>query len=401
MNIVFLSPHFPPTFYLFCVWLRNAGANVIAIADAPYDSINRELREALTEYYRVDSMENYDELLRACGYFTHRYGRLHRVESHNEYWLETEAQLRTDFNIPGIKNDGIAAITRKSEMKKRFRQAGVSVASGKIVKDLETARQFATQIGYPAVLKPDRGVGAANTFKVSDDTELQACFAIKPAADYIMEEFIEGQIVSFDGLTDHDGQIVFYTSHVFSQGIMEIVNEDRDIFYYSQREIPDDLTEAGHKSIAAFGVREKFFHLEFFRTPDNRLVAIEANMRPPGGLTTDMFNYANDIDLYEQWANVVVGNEFTVRYFRPYHCGYVGRKLGKSYKHSHREIMDTYGHYIVHHGAIQSVFSAAIGNYGYVARTSDLAELTEIADFIRDAYEKVPDDSEKDGYVWK
>lgn len=401
MNIVFLSPHFPPNFYLFCVGLREAGANVIAIADAPYDRIRRELREALTEYYRVNNMENYDELLRACGYFIHRYGRLHRVESHNEYWLETEARLRTDFNIPGIKNNEIASITLKSEMKKCFQRAGVSVARGRLVNSLETARQFAAEIGYPAVLKPDRGVGAANTFKVSDEAELKACFPLRSATEYIMEEFIEGQIVSFDGLTDRSGNIVFYTSHVFSQGIMETVNEDRDIFYYSLREIPDDLTEAGHKSIAAFGVREKFFHLEFFRTPDNRLVAIEANIRPPGGLTTDMFNYANDIDLYEQWANIVAKNKFTAPYSRPYHCGYVGRKLGKSYKHSHREIMDTYGHYIVHHEAIQSVFSAAIGNYGYVARTADLCELVEIADFIRDAYEKIPDESGEDGYVWK
>lgn len=397
MNIVFLSPHFPQNFYLFSVHLKNAGANVMGIADEPYDRIRRELRDSLGEYYRVDDMDNYDELLRACGHFIHRYGRIDRIESHNEYWLETEARLRTDFNIQGIKNDGIAAITRKSEMKKIFQKAGLDVARGRVVKNAEEAKQFAYEIGYPAVIKPDRGVGAANTFRVSNDAELEACFAVKSSSDYILEEFIEGQIVSFDGLTDYEGHIVFYTSHVFSQGIMETVNEDRDILYYSLREIPDDLTEAGHKSIAAFGVREKFFHLEFFRTEDNRLIAIEANIRPPGGLTTDMFNYANDIDLYEQWANVVVKKQFTAPYSRPYHCAYVGRKLGKSYKHSHREIMDSYGHYIVHQEAIQSVFSAAIGNFGYLARSADLNDLIELADFIRDAYERA---SGENGNEW-
>jgi len=41
-------------------------------------------------------------------------------------------------------------------------------------------------------------------------------------------------------------------------------------------------------------------------------------MRPPGGMTTDMFNYANDIDIYREWAHVVVYNRFTAQYTRPY-----------------------------------------------------------------------------------
>jgi len=57
----------------------------------------------LTEYYKVNDMHSYDELLRALGYFTHHYGKLDRIDSLNEYWLETEAELRTDFNIPGLK----------------------------------------------------------------------------------------------------------------------------------------------------------------------------------------------------------------------------------------------------------------------------------------------------------
>lgn len=56
MNVVFLSPHFPPNFYNFCVRLREAGANVLGLADAPYESLRPELKSALTEYYRVSDM---------------------------------------------------------------------------------------------------------------------------------------------------------------------------------------------------------------------------------------------------------------------------------------------------------------------------------------------------------
>ena len=103
MNHVYLSPHFPPNYYLFCTHLRRLGVNVLGVADEPYEWLRPEIKEALTEYYRVDDMHSYDQLVRACGYFTHRYGKIDRVDSHTEYWMELEARLRTDFNILGPK----------------------------------------------------------------------------------------------------------------------------------------------------------------------------------------------------------------------------------------------------------------------------------------------------------
>jgi len=199
-----------------------------------------------------------------------------------------------------------------------------------------------------------------------------------------MEEFIEGTICSFDGLADRNGNIVFHTSHVFSQGIMETVNEDRDIFYYSLRELPEDLEVAGRNSVSAFDIREQFFHIEFFRTPDGRLVALEMNARPPGGLTTDMFNYANNIDVYAVWAKVLMNHPCSITYSRPYHCAYIGRKLNKNYIHSHREIMQKYGYMIVHNGPIDSIFSGALGNYGYLANGESIEEVTAAAGFIQE-----------------
>ena len=196
MNFVFLSPHFPPNYYPFCVQLRNRGANVFGIADAQYGHLRPELKAAITEYYRVDDLHNYDQLLRALGYFTHRYGKIDGLDSQNEYWLETEAQLRTDFNINGLKTDQISSIKRKSLMKKIYQKAGIEVARGKIVRTHRAAQSLISEIGYPVVAKPDIGVGAAKTYKIGNQTELERFFAEKPSVDYFMEEFIQGTIVS-------------------------------------------------------------------------------------------------------------------------------------------------------------------------------------------------------------
>ncbi len=386
MNLVFLSPHFPPNYYQFAAALRNHGVTVLGLADENYDSLRPELKSALTEYYRVNNMHSYDDLVRALGYFTHHYGKLDRIDSHSEYWLETEARLRTDFNIPGIQIDQIGRVKRKSLMRTAFVKAGIKVARGRVVKDLKDAQKLIKQTGYPLVAKPDVGVGAAATYKIHDENELESFFETKPPVDYLFEEFVSGQICTFDGLTDREGKPVFINSLVYSMGIMETVLNDDLVYYYTLREIPSDLEALGCRVLEAFDVRERFFHFEFFRqTGTNDLLALEVNMRPPGGLTTDMFNYACDINVYNAWASIIAGKGFPYPdYTHKYHCCYVGRKFNRSYAHSEQEILSVYGPRISHHESISGVFSAALGNYGYIVRSPDLDEVIAIAKFIQE-----------------
>ena len=49
MNFIFISPHFPHTYWQFCDRLRRNGVNVLGIGDAPYDSLEGPLKAALTE----------------------------------------------------------------------------------------------------------------------------------------------------------------------------------------------------------------------------------------------------------------------------------------------------------------------------------------------------------------
>lgn len=386
MKFIFLSPHFPPNYYQFAFWLNELGVDVFGLADEPYDLLSFELKKCLREYYKVHDMHNYDQLVRALGYFTNHYGKLDRIESFNEYWLETEANLRTDFNMVGLTKQDIMKVKRKSLMKMMYQKAGVLAARGEICHTIHEAEKLIDQTGYPIVAKPDIGVGAAKTYKIHNHSELEQFFALKPPVDYILEEFIEGVIYTFDGLVDKDGNLVFFTSHTYSQGIMEVVNNDDNVYYYSLRKIPQDLEDAGRRILKAYGLSERFFHFEFFRRSlDQVLVGLEVNMRPPGGLTSDMFNYANDIDIYKEWAYVVVHNKFTADYSRPYHCCYVSRKGNRDYTHTHDEILSGLGDgHLMHHQQISGVFSAALGDYGYLVRSPDLGEIHSMIEFIQE-----------------
>jgi biotin carboxylase len=382
MNIVYLSPHFPPHYHRFCHHLKQGGANVLGIGDADHDDLAPWVRDSLTEYYHVDDMHNYDALLRACGFFTHKYGKIDLFESLNEYWLETEARIRDDFNIFGVRGRDIDGIRRKSRMKDKFRLAGVDVPRGQLVQSMKDARSLIQETGYPVVAKPDAGVGALGTWRLDSDEDLAKFFTSKPAVDYLMEEFIDGTIYSFDGLADRNGDLVFYTAHTFSQGIMETVNQARHIYYYSLREIPPTLEELGRQCIRAFEVRERFFHIEFFQTAADKYVGLEVNMRPPGGYTTDMFNYACDIDIYQTWAELLVHRRREIPYTRKYHCCYASRKEDHHYLYHHDDIMARYADSIVQVASVPGVFSSALGDIGYIFRAAELDHILEITNFI-------------------
>jgi hypothetical protein len=381
VNVIFLSPHFPPNFRHFVRGLRDAGATVLGLGDEPFDNMPGELRARFHEYYRVANMECYDDLVRALGYLTHRWGKIDRLDSLNEHWLETEAALRTDFNVFGIKTDWIENIKRKSHMKSRFIDAGVPVARGRVCITSEEAKAFIHEVGYPVVAKPDIGVGAAKTYKIHDEFEFQHYLRDKLPCDYILEEFITGQIVTFDGLTDKNGEILFCASHRYSTGVMDVVNSDGDIYYYSVRDIPPALEAAGRAAVRAFQVQERFFHIEFFDTGKG-IVALEANIRPPGGLTVDMFNFAHDFDCYREWANVIVHGEFHADPTRKYNTVYIGRKDHLTYRLSHAEALERAQDMLCHHEAIMGVFAKAIGNYGYILRCAELEPLIETAEAL-------------------
>ncbi|REB90711.1 carbamoyl phosphate synthase large subunit, partial [Staphylococcus pseudintermedius] len=109
---------------------KKEGVMVLGIGQEPSDQLPEELRNALTEYFRVEDLETIDEVKRAAAFLIYKHGPLDRVESHIDYWLENDASLREPFNIFGCKPRHLKKTKFKSEMKKYFKKAGVPVVPG-------------------------------------------------------------------------------------------------------------------------------------------------------------------------------------------------------------------------------------------------------------------------------
>lgn len=377
MNFVFISPNFPESFRWFCVHLKENGVNVLGLGDAPYDSLAPELKQALTEYYRVDSLQNYDQVLRGVGYFTGRYGKMDWIESNNEYWLELDAALRTDFNVTtGLKKEEIGRFKSKLAMKKYFAKAGVVTPRSAKVTTLARAMSFAAEVGYPMVAKPDNGVGANGTYKIMGETQLRAFFADKPQKPYLLEEYVTGEVTTYDGVCNSKGEVLFAASHITPGSIMDMLNEGAPTYYYVNKTMPADVEKAGKAVLAAFDVRARAFHLEFFRLTEAKrglgevgdLVALEVNMRPAGGYTADMINYSQSVDLFGIWADMVAFDECRHTYQGPKsYCVYVGRRDSVSYALSLPDLQAVYSKNARLFARMPQAVAGAMGNQAAIA----------------------------------
>ena len=376
-NIIFISPNFPTNYWQFCRELKNNGMNVLGIGDQPYDELRPELKDSLNEYYKVGSLENYDEVYRAVAFLTFKHGRIDWLESNNEYWLEQDARLRTDFNITsGFQVGDLHRIKYKSCMKEYYEKAGIIVARYHLVEDIEGCRAFIARVGYPVVVKPDNGVGAAHTYKLKSDEELQHFMATRPeGVPYIMEEFVNAEVNSYDAIIDSKGEPIFETGNITPMSIMDIVNDNDNSIYYILKDLPEDTRAAGRAAVKSFGVKSRFIHFEFFRLTQDQeglgkkgqIMALEVNMRPCGGYTPDMINFAHSTNVYKIWADMIAYDSTLTPVGGHQFCAFAGLRDGKNFKMSHEDIMAKYGHCMKMVDRMPDALAGAMGNRMYVA----------------------------------
>ncbi len=394
-NFVFISPHFPSSYWRFCLALKNRGFRVLGIGDAPYNELSEECRFALDEYYCCTDMGDYENEKRAVKYFEDKYGKIDYLESNNEYWLEKDAHLRSDFNItsgPTLKD--IEKYKLKSVQKQYYEKAGLKCARYILVDTLDNVKKFVKEVNYPVFVKPDNGVGAQDSHKIKDDLELEVWFKNKDSKKtYIMEEYVNGQIISFDGITNSKAEIIFATSNVFENDNSEIVEKELDDMYYCVPKVDDALLEMGKKAIASFEVRNRFFHLEWFVLKEDHpylgkkgtIVPLEANMRPAGAYTPDLINYANSTNCYEIFADSIAydENREDMTYTKFFACA-CSRRNKYKYVRSLDEVLSKYHNNVTFYGSYPAVLRDDMGDTFVMAKFLTLEEIREFDKFVRE-----------------
>ena len=385
MNYLLVSPNFPISQESFARKLVEKGVRVLGIGSENYDNLTDGLKNSLTEYYKVNDLENYEEVLRGVAFLIYKHGVIDRVESNNEYWLTLDSIIREQFNIPGVKPKNLDFTKYKSKMKERFIKAEVPVAKGRAVKTIKELEKAIKDIKLPVIAKPDNGVGANNTFKLLSKEDVEI-FENQWNQDvvYFIESYVDnGILCTYDGLIDSKGEVVFDTSFYYTKPTLDLLNDSLDYGNIISKEIDSKLKEYGRKIVKEFGMKERFFHIEFFKLPGGEYIALEYNNRIAGGITIDLYNYAYNCDLCELYAEVVVGEEVP-KYETDNYTATVSRRNKYNYKYSEDDVNIEYHEKIRMVEYVPKVFAEAMGDVIFIVTVGSKEELIEIIDFIQE-----------------
>ena len=381
MNYVFISPNFPKVYSHFVKALHDRGVNVLGIGDEPYESLNDELKQNLTEYCHVVDMNRLDWMKDTVRYLKDKYGPIDYIESNNEYWMMNDAKLREEFDvINGYRVEELLHYRKKSSMKEYFSNSGVKTARYIIASSYEESLRFAEEVGYPLFAKPDEGVGASATYKIENNEDLERFHQENLCESYIIEEYIEGYIISFDGIANKNNEVVISFNEVFPTPIAEVVTSNKDVFYYAKTIMNDDFRNMGERVVKAFNISSRCFHIEFFvLTKDKEglgekgdIVGLEVNLRSPGGNTSDMLDLVSLPGYYNSYADMIVNQIGKIDNLTNKIAISVNRKKEYKYIEDEENIKTFYGNNIVEHGFYPPLFRNAMGDEYYIGLFSNL-----------------------------
>ncbi|NND19784.1 MAG: ATP-grasp domain-containing protein [Silicimonas sp.] len=328
MNIIFVEPTFPANQREFVRALASIGANVYGIGERPVEWLDHETKRCLTHYQQIESVTNEGALEWAVRDAQSKVW-IDRMEATVEAHTLPVAHVRERCNIPGVSARTTYLCRDKVAMKEVLREAGVPVAASRGVSSAAEARDFSKAVGYPLIIKPRDSAGAAGTYRVNNDTELEnAAMAagLSDGASAAIEEFIEGHEGIYDTLTVEGDVRHEFIGHYYP-GVLEAMRT-RWISpqLVSTNAVGDEkyneLREMGRRVISALGITTAPTHMEWFFGPKG-LKFSEIGCRPPGVGQWDSYCAGNDFDLYRDWAMAVCHHKTEARLSRRFSCGII------------------------------------------------------------------------------
>jgi formate-dependent phosphoribosylglycinamide formyltransferase (GAR transformylase) len=329
MNIVFVEPFFPRNQREFVRGLAAVGATVIGVGERHVDELDDELKGWMHHYEQVPNVTDVQRMTEVVRWVQSKLW-VDRLEATIEAHTLAAAQVREACGIPGTSVRTAWLCRDKPSMKEALREAGVPTAASAAVDSAAAAHDFAERVGFPLILKPRSGAGAAGTSRVDDRGELDRAlgvFGAEGTTSIAIEEFVEGHEGFYDTLTI-DGRIAHdFASHYFPNVLEAMRTRWISPQFVATNRIDStadygELRDLGQRVVDALGIGTSATHMEWFFGPKG-LRFSEIGCRPPGVGAWDLYNAGNEMDLYREWAMAVVHGRTDQRPSRRYASGIV------------------------------------------------------------------------------
>ncbi len=219
-----------------------------------------------------------------------------------EFDLIRAAQLRELFGITGQNVKSATAFRNKVIMKDYARQAVQIPAYANIETPLDVITFIDTN-GYPCVIKPVDGADSRGVTILREEDDLIAYLAKSFAPGYEIEEFVDGDMYTIDGLY-HNGRIVLYWAGCYFHPCLDF-QDGKTVANYQlagSHPLSKRLYAFAESLFSAMPMPPTTtFHTEVFHTPDDRLVLCEVASRTGGAGMNDLGLLSYGVDITLLW----------------------------------------------------------------------------------------------------
>jgi hypothetical protein len=344
MKVLFLSPHYPEEMLDFTRGLAQVGAQVYGVGEMPAAALPAKVKPYLHDYTQLPGMMNEQASLGRLVDLAKAIG-VDRVETLWEPLVLLAASVREALGMPGMDRETALGFRDKPIMKARLLPAGVRIPRFGRADTVEGVLAAASEIGYPVVIKPVSGAGTADTWRVDDEAQAMAKLAtMQHVPEVSIEEFIQGQEFTYD-VVAIEGTPVFESVTQYHPPPLQ----GRTLEWISPAQITlrDPYIPAlevgialGRRVLEVLKMGTGFAHMEWFKTEKGEAVFSEIACRSGGGKLMDAINYANDIDIYREWARAVCWHAFDATPGRKYHVASVFKRAQGQGRIAHIEGLD-------------------------------------------------------------
>lgn len=330
MLVIYVTPFLRKDVYLFLDRLsRIEGVRIGLISTLPPERLAPEVGASISDYWQVNDLLDAGELVWAAQGLSERFGLpIYRMFTEYELIQLPVAEARAHLDVTGMSPDTVLNFRDKAVMKDRLVAAGVPCARHLSVASVQEAREFASRLGFPLIVKPVDGVGARQTHQCDDEQDFDQVLESDPPAEsnpLQLEEFIQGEEFTWDTIC-LNGTVVWDSITRYLPTPLEVLrNPWMQWRIITPREIDgpeyDDIRQVGQRALHALGMESNISHMEWFRRADGSVAVSEVGARPPGSRIFTALNWANDYDMYDAWVRLLTLGTFTPPGPRKYAVG--------------------------------------------------------------------------------
>lgn len=374
MHVIFVAPHFPAYQKQFVRALKAVGAAVTGIGEAPVGMLPGDLKSWLDGYEQVSSVCDDQAMLDTVKRIQAR-GWVDRLEATIEAHMMTAARVREARGIPGLSVEQTVLVRDKTAMKAFMRQHDIPCAQSDAADSPAAVKAFIQRVGFPVILKPRGGAGAAGTWRIDHADQLPAILqesGVAQGQSVAMEEFIEGHEGFYDTLTANGEVAHDFISHYYPNVLQAMRTRQVSpvIIATNRMDAPgyQEVKDLGHHVIKKLQLHTAPTHMEWFYGHKG-LKFSEIGARPPGVGQWDLYCAANDVDLYKEWAFAITRGACPTPLSRRYSAAIINLRPDRD-GHIHTiqgldQIQRKYGQWIIkaHFPAIGSLTQPVEAGY--------------------------------------